>query len=101
MLAVDSYTISELLKYVLVWFLSQILETEKELKCHQELLSNEKMKAEEQEEHLLKVQRRSEILQDSLTNKVGSLWFLSSYQKAALIECFNQWAKFLVKTNPI
>lgn len=53
--------------------INKILETEKELKCHQELLSNEKMKAEEQEEHLLKVQRRSEILQDSLTNKIQQL----------------------------
>jgi len=51
-------------------FLLQILETEKELKWQQELLNNEKIKAEEREEHLLKVQRRSEILEDSLTNKV-------------------------------
>ncbi|XP_042667809.1 centromere-associated protein E [Centrocercus urophasianus] len=53
--------------------INKILETEKELKCHQELLSDEKMKAEEREEHLLKVQRRSEILQDSLTNKIQQL----------------------------
>ncbi|XP_072191354.1 centromere-associated protein E [Excalfactoria chinensis] len=53
--------------------INKILETEKELKCHQELLSNEKMKAEEQEEHLLKVQRKSEILQDSLANKIQQL----------------------------
>lgn len=58
--------------------LIQILETEKELKWQQELLSNEKIKAEEREEHFLKVQRRSEILEDSLTNKVRSLAF-SSY----------------------
>ncbi|OXB77558.1 UNVERIFIED_CONTAM: hypothetical protein H355_015850 [Colinus virginianus] len=49
--------------------INKILETEKELKCQQELLSHEKMKAEEREEHLLKVQRRSEVLEDSLTNK--------------------------------
>ncbi|XP_031464724.1 centromere-associated protein E [Phasianus colchicus] len=53
--------------------INKILETEKELKCHQELLSDEKVKAEEREEHLLKVQRRSEILQDSLTNKIQQL----------------------------
>ncbi|XP_035181738.1 centromere-associated protein E [Oxyura jamaicensis] len=51
----------------------KILETEKELKWQQELLSNEKIKAEEREEHLLKVQRRSEILEDSLTNKIQQL----------------------------
>ncbi|NXJ98678.1 CENPE protein, partial [Corythaixoides concolor] len=51
----------------------KILETEKELKWQQELLSNEKIKAEEREEHLVKVQRRSEILEDSLTNKIQQL----------------------------
>ncbi|NXC68403.1 CENPE protein, partial [Anhinga anhinga] len=51
----------------------KILETEKELKWQQELLSNEKIKAEEREERLLKVQRRSEILEDSLTNKIQQL----------------------------
>ncbi|XP_074721204.1 centromere-associated protein E [Strix uralensis] len=51
----------------------KILETEKELKWQQELLSNEKIKAEEREKHLLKVQRRSEILEDSLTNKIQQL----------------------------
>ncbi|XP_069639599.1 centromere-associated protein E [Haliaeetus albicilla] len=51
----------------------KILETEKELKWQQELLSNEKIKAEEREEHLLKVQRQSEILEDSLTNKIQQL----------------------------
>ncbi|KAF1527623.1 Centromere-associated protein E, partial [Eudyptes sclateri] len=51
----------------------KILETEKELKWQQELLSNEKIKAEEREDHLLKVQRRSEILEDSLTNKIQQL----------------------------
>ncbi|NXF34290.1 CENPE protein, partial [Nyctibius bracteatus] len=51
----------------------KILETEKELKWQQELLSNEKIKAEEREEHLSKVQRRSEILEDSLTNKIQQL----------------------------
>ncbi|XP_051474239.1 centromere-associated protein E [Apus apus] len=51
----------------------KILETEKELKWQRELLSNEKVKAEEREEHLLKVQRRSEILEDSLTNKIQQL----------------------------
>ncbi|NXN66432.1 CENPE protein, partial [Himantopus himantopus] len=51
----------------------KILETEKELKWQQELLSNEKIKAEEREEHLLKVQRRSDILEDSLTNKIQQL----------------------------
>ncbi|XP_009883830.1 PREDICTED: centromere-associated protein E [Charadrius vociferus] len=53
--------------------IDKILETEKELKWQQELLSNEKIKAEEREEHLLKVQRRSEILEDSLTNKIQQL----------------------------
>ncbi|NXT76361.1 CENPE protein, partial [Zapornia atra] len=51
----------------------KILETEKELKWQQELLSNEKIKAKEREEHLLKVQRRSEILEDSLTDKIQQL----------------------------
>ncbi|XP_026703732.1 centromere-associated protein E [Athene cunicularia] len=51
----------------------KILETEKELKWQQELLSNEKIKAEEREKHLLKVQRQSEILEDSLTNKIQQL----------------------------
>ncbi|NWX41911.1 CENPE protein, partial [Steatornis caripensis] len=51
----------------------KILETQKELKWQQELLSNEKIKAEEREEHLLKVQRRSQILEDSLTNKIQQL----------------------------
>ncbi|NWX00924.1 CENPE protein, partial [Caloenas nicobarica] len=51
----------------------KILETEKELKWQQELLSNEKIKAEEREERLLKVQRRSETLEDSLTNKIQQL----------------------------
>ncbi|XP_054058213.1 centromere-associated protein E isoform X2 [Rissa tridactyla] len=51
----------------------KILETEKELKRQQELLSNEKVKAEEREDHLLKVQRQSEILEDSLTNKIQQL----------------------------
>ncbi|XP_010128196.1 PREDICTED: centromere-associated protein E, partial [Chlamydotis macqueenii] len=51
----------------------KILETEKELKWQQELLSNEKIKAEEREENLLKVQKRSEILEDSLTNKIQQL----------------------------
>ncbi|KAM6072935.1 centromere-associated protein E isoform 2-T2 [Theristicus caerulescens] len=51
----------------------KILETEKELKWQQELLSNEKIKAEEREENLLKAQRRSEILEDSLTNKIQQL----------------------------
>ncbi|XP_008936501.1 PREDICTED: centromere-associated protein E, partial [Merops nubicus] len=51
----------------------KILETEKELKWQQELLSNEKIKAEEREEQLLRVQRRSEILEDSLTNKIRQL----------------------------
>ncbi|NXE22664.1 CENPE protein, partial [Ardeotis kori] len=51
----------------------KILETEKELKWQQELLSNEKIKAEEREENLLKIQKRSEILEDSLTNKIQQL----------------------------
>ncbi|XP_010138466.1 PREDICTED: centromere-associated protein E-like, partial [Buceros rhinoceros silvestris] len=51
----------------------KILETEKELKQQQELLSNEKVKAEETEERLLKVQRQSDILEDSLRNKVQQL----------------------------
>ncbi|NXX75086.1 CENPE protein, partial [Urocolius indicus] len=51
----------------------KVLEIEKELKWQQELLSNEKIKAEEREKHLLKVQRRSEILEDSLTNKIQHL----------------------------
>ncbi|KAM9193844.1 centromere-associated protein E-like [Mergus octosetaceus] len=51
----------------------KLLETENELKRQQELLSNEKIKAEEREERLLKVQRRSEILQDSLTSKIQQL----------------------------
>ncbi|KAM6136691.1 centromere-associated protein E [Phoenicopterus ruber ruber] len=51
----------------------KILETEKELKWQQELLSNEKIKTEEREERLLKLQRRSEILEDSLTNKIQQL----------------------------
>ncbi|NWQ73509.1 CENPE protein, partial [Columbina picui] len=50
----------------------KILETEKELKWQQELLNN-KIKAEEREERLLKVQRRSETLVDSLTNKIQQL----------------------------
>ncbi|XP_055652281.1 centromere-associated protein E isoform X1 [Falco peregrinus] len=51
----------------------KILETEKELKWQQELLSNEKIKAEEREECLLKAQRWSETLEDSLTNKIQQL----------------------------
>ncbi|NWQ94216.1 CENPE protein, partial [Burhinus bistriatus] len=51
----------------------KILKTEKELKWQQELLFNEKIKAKEREEHLLRVQRRSEILEDSLTNKIQQL----------------------------
>lgn len=58
------------------------------------------MKAEEREEHLLKVQRRSEILQDSLTNKVGSPWFLSSYSTVllsdVLITELNSWSRQLL-----
>ncbi|XP_010183283.1 PREDICTED: centromere-associated protein E, partial [Mesitornis unicolor] len=46
----------------------KILETENELKWQQKLLSDEKIKAEESEKHLLKLQRRSYILEDSLTN---------------------------------
>ncbi|XP_062492693.1 centromere-associated protein E isoform X1 [Pezoporus occidentalis] len=51
----------------------RILETEKELKWQQELLSNEKIKAEEREEHLSKIQRRSEIVEDCLTSKLQQL----------------------------
>ncbi|XP_065547054.1 centromere-associated protein E isoform X2 [Lathamus discolor] len=51
----------------------RILETEKELKWQQELLSNEKTKAEEREEHLSKIQRRSEIVEDCLTSKLQQL----------------------------
>ncbi|NWW55145.1 CENPE protein, partial [Pedionomus torquatus] len=51
----------------------KILETEKELKWQQELLSNEKVKAEEREEYLLKVQRQSEILEGNLTKKIQQL----------------------------
>ncbi|NXL53328.1 CENPE protein, partial [Podilymbus podiceps] len=51
----------------------KILETEKELRWQKELLSNEKIKSEEREENLLKVQRRSQILEDSLTNKIQQL----------------------------
>ncbi|NXD14674.1 CENPE protein, partial [Nothocercus nigrocapillus] len=53
--------------------IEKILETEKELKQQQDLFNNEKSKAEEREEQLLKVQRRSEILEDSLTNKIQQL----------------------------
>ncbi|KAM6313339.1 centromere-associated protein E [Aegotheles albertisi] len=49
------------------------LETEKELKWQQELLSNEKIKAEEREKHLLQVQRQLEIVKDSLTSKIQQL----------------------------
>ncbi|NWR74872.1 CENPE protein, partial [Centropus unirufus] len=52
---------------------NKILETEKQLEWQQELLKNEKTKAEEREEHLLKVQRRSYILEDSLTSKIQQL----------------------------
>ncbi|XP_069711661.1 centromere-associated protein E isoform X2 [Phaenicophaeus curvirostris] len=51
----------------------KILETEKQLKWQQELLNNEKIKAEEREKHLLKVQRQSDILEDSLTSKIQQL----------------------------
>uniref|UniRef100_A0A8C6IS92 Uncharacterized protein n=1 Tax=Melopsittacus undulatus TaxID=13146 RepID=A0A8C6IS92_MELUD len=51
----------------------RILETEKELKWQQELLSNEKTKAEEREEYLSKIQRRSEIVEDCLTSKLQQL----------------------------
>nr|XP_025965047.1 centromere-associated protein E [Dromaius novaehollandiae] len=51
----------------------KILEIEKELKQQQVLFNNEKSKTEEKEEQLLKVQRRSEILEDSLTNKIHQL----------------------------
>ncbi|XP_062430902.1 centromere-associated protein E [Rhea pennata] len=53
--------------------IEKVLEREKELKQKQELFNNEKSKAEEREEQLLKVQRRSEILEDSLTNKIHQL----------------------------
>ncbi|NXJ61311.1 CENPE protein, partial [Rostratula benghalensis] len=53
--------------------IDKILKTEKELKQQQELLSNEKVKAEEREERLLEVQRQSEILEDNLTNKIQQL----------------------------
>ncbi|NXN34094.1 CENPE protein, partial [Nycticryphes semicollaris] len=53
--------------------IDKILKTEKELKWQQELLSNEKVKAEEREERLLEVQRQSEILEDNLTNKIQQL----------------------------
>ncbi|XP_010014100.1 PREDICTED: centromere-associated protein E, partial [Nestor notabilis] len=56
-----------------ITFQRQIIETEKELKWQQELLSNEKIKAEEREEHLSKVQRRSEIVEDCLTSKLQQL----------------------------
>ncbi|XP_030348610.1 centromere-associated protein E isoform X2 [Strigops habroptila] len=51
----------------------RIIETEKELKWQQELLTNEKIKAEEREEHLSKFQRRSEIVEDCLTSKLQQL----------------------------
>ncbi|XP_054238811.1 centromere-associated protein E [Indicator indicator] len=51
----------------------KILGTEKELKQQQELLSEEKIKAEEREEHLSKVQRQADLLKDSLTNKIQQL----------------------------
>ncbi|XP_064366604.1 centromere-associated protein E isoform X4 [Dromaius novaehollandiae] len=51
----------------------KILEIEKELKQQQVLFNNEKSKTEEKEEQMLKVQRRSEILEDSLTNKIHQL----------------------------
>ncbi|XP_053922333.1 centromere-associated protein E isoform X2 [Cuculus canorus] len=51
----------------------KILESEKQLKWQQELFNNEKIKAEEREEHLLKVQRRSDVLEDSLTSKIQQL----------------------------
>ncbi|KAM9026537.1 centromere-associated protein E [Ara ararauna] len=51
----------------------RILETEKELKWQQELLSNEKIKAEEREEYLSKIRRRSEIVEDCLTSKLQQL----------------------------
>ncbi|KAM9381539.1 centromere-associated protein E [Phaethornis superciliosus] len=53
--------------------IDKIIETEKELKWQQELLNNEKVKAEEREEALVKIQRRSEILEDSLTNRIQQL----------------------------
>ncbi|XP_054018723.1 centromere-associated protein E [Dryobates pubescens] len=51
----------------------KILETEKKLKQQQELLREEKIKAEEREECLSKVQRQSDVLKDSLTNKIQQL----------------------------
>ncbi|KAM4672946.1 centromere-associated protein E [Amazona ochrocephala] len=51
----------------------RILEIEKELEWQQGLLSNEKIKAEEREKHLSKIQRRSEIVEDCLTSKVQQL----------------------------
>ncbi|XP_030305811.1 centromere-associated protein E [Calypte anna] len=53
--------------------INKIIETEKELKWQQELLNKEKVKAEEREETLLKMQRRSGILEDSLTNRIQQL----------------------------
>ncbi|KAM8808262.1 centromere-associated protein E [Eudromia elegans] len=53
--------------------IEKVLETEKELKQQQELLDDEKSKAEARAEQLLKVQRRSEILEDSLTSKIQHL----------------------------
>lgn len=96
MWTVDSHAISGLNFKIAALFLLQILETEKELKWQQELLSNEKIKAEEREEHLLKVQRQSEILEDSLTNKVRSSGF-GGY----CLPMFYHWcAKLLLKTKP-
>ncbi|NXN14669.1 CENPE protein, partial [Indicator maculatus] len=51
----------------------KILETENELKQQLELLSEEKIKAEAREERLSKVQRQSDLLKDSLTNKIQQL----------------------------
>ncbi|XP_067992949.1 centromere-associated protein E isoform X2 [Melanerpes formicivorus] len=51
----------------------KILETEKKLKQQQELLREEKIKAEEREECLSEVQRQSDVLKDSLTNKIQQL----------------------------
>ncbi|NXU77178.1 CENPE protein, partial [Oreotrochilus melanogaster] len=68
--------------------INKIIETEKELKWQQELLNNEKVKAEEREETLLKMQRRSEILEDSLTNKIQQLTGMLntvSYEKDQLL----------------
>ncbi|XP_074946836.1 centromere-associated protein E isoform X2 [Phalacrocorax aristotelis] len=83
LLAQERYQLQEMLKGIqaekneveinLQQSVDKILETEKELKWQEELLSNEKIKAKEREEHLLKVQRRSEILEDSLTNKIQQL----------------------------